>query len=102
MKLFEIALPVFENNGRSYEASLLAWEELALERAGGFTRRPDGVGQWGDCDRGRIYEDVMRPYHVACSAETMAALLADAFKLFPDQVAIFVAEIGTATIHYRA
>ena len=97
-KLFEIALPLYANNGFPYEARLAQWEERALEVAGGFSRRPDGEGAWRDPSNGHVYRDAMRPYRIACSDEAFATLTAHAFRLFSDQVAIFTAELGTADI----
>lgn len=99
-KLYEIALPVTDNSGMGYAGALLAWEALALERAGGFTSFPEARGCWRG-DDGRVYTDTMRPYRVLCSPAAMRALVFDAFRLFPDQVAIFVATIGTAEIINR-
>ena len=103
--LYEIALPTKANDGSDYASALIAWEAKALQRAGGFTRRPDGEGAWADQAEAsgpiKVYRDTMRPFRVACEQAIMDDLLRDAFKLFPDQLAIFVATIGTAEIVYR-
>lgn len=101
MLLYEIALPKLDNAGRDCTAALLAWEQVALTNAGGFTRLPHAVGAWRGND-GREYHDIMQCYRVAVdTAPQFAPLLNSAFVLFPDQVAIFYAQIGTATIRYR-
>lgn len=101
MRYFEIALPTVTNDGKEYSDALQRWEGCALAIAGGFTRRPDGDGHWRDPDTGRVFVDRMRSYRVACDAKEFARLLGIAFDLFPDQLAIFTAEIGEATIHNR-
>lgn len=101
VKLYEIALPLRSNAGACYHAELCAWEAHALGYAGGFTRRPDGDGQWQDPKSGKVYRDVMRPYRIACKPKVFARLLDRAFDLFADQEAIFTAEIGTAKIVAR-
>lgn len=96
---YEIALPLAANDGADYAQALTAWEASALSIAGGFTRRPDGEGTWQDPKDGTVYRDTMRSYRIACTAVQFDALVALAFELFPDQVGLFTAQIGTATIY---
>lgn len=100
--LFEIALPVKANDGADYAEALAAWEERALAVAGGFTRLPDADGAWRDPSDGKVYRDRMRGYRVMCNRREFTSLTYDAFRLFPDQVAIFTATIGSATVYDRA
>lgn len=97
--LFEIALPLNTNDGENYNAAHKAWTVQAAKVAGGFTQRPPGLGMWQD--KGTLYVDDMIPYRLACSAEQFAALVDEAFRLFPDQLAIFTARIGDADIISR-
>ena len=99
-RLWEFQLPEATNAGDPYVLSLHEWEDTALGHAGGYTRLPAGDGFWRD---GQVtYQDRMVLYRVLCDRDTMQTLLDAAFRLFPDQTAIFVADIGTATIHYRS
>ncbi len=101
MNLYEFALPTKANNGDDYSDALKAWEDIALNRCNGFTRMPDVDGFWRDGDDGKVYADRMRGYRIACKPAQMRAMRDDAFRLFPDQVALFVATIGTADIVSR-
>jgi hypothetical protein len=106
MKLFEIALPDVSNSGMSYDIARKCFEDDALEYAEGFTALPAARGVWrakpslGDPSP-KTYRDVMHCYRIACDAGTFAILINRAFYLFPDQLAIFHAEIGEATISER-
>jgi hypothetical protein len=99
-KLYEIALPILSNDGsRPYVAARACWELRALEIAGGYTRRAVGRGFWKH--EGKIYVDDMIPYRVACSPAQLQLLVAEAFRLFPDQVAICTTEMGEQNIVLR-
>ena len=100
MKLYEIAIPLCNNAGLSTTPERKAWEKTVLKLSGGYTRLPAADGAWGD-DSGKVFLDRVYSYRLACSAEVFAAVLAEAFRVFSDQLAIFTAEIGTATIHER-
>lgn len=102
MPLWEIALPAFTNDGQAIPEAHAAWQARALHIAGGYTRRPDGIGVWRDPADGKTCVDVMGSYRVACSAEAFGALLDEAFRIFPDQVGIYTARIGEATIVDRS
>lgn len=101
MKLYSIALPDATNSGRKTLIARATWENRALELSGGFTRRPAGEGSWRDPKSGEIFHDVMHSYEVACGELVWRQLVAAAFELFPDQLAIFTAEIGYASIVER-
>lgn len=100
MKLYQITLPMFDNAGLNTNVARVQWEKAALQAAGGFTRLPAAEGAWLGPD-GKTYTDRSRAYHIACEEWAFAGLLAEAFRLFPDQLAIFTAEIGMAIIHER-
>ena len=102
MKHFEILLPVVSNDKKPYIAALATWERAALKIAGGFTELPLASGVWRDEATGETYRDAVQPYRVACSREQWAQLVMEAFRLFPDQLAIFYCELGEATIETRA
>lgn len=101
MKAFLIALPVFDNAGRSYDKAHAAFQKCALETAGGYTRRPHGEGAWRDPADGRVYVDSMVPYVVACTRPRFNLLKREAFRLFPDQVALYWQELGEVHIERR-
>jgi len=100
MNLYEIALPARDNSGKDTEQAQAAWCARALELAGGYTEKPPALGVW--LDKGKTYRDEMVGFQVACEPTVKDKLLAAAFELFPDQLAIFVSQVGTATIHERA
>lgn len=100
MKLYQFNLPTHTNAGLSYEAARKRWERHAIAAAGGLTRAfgfADGV--WVDGDR--KYLETIAVYQITCEVSTFKLILAHAFECFPDQLAIFTAELGTATIHSR-
>jgi hypothetical protein len=99
MKLWQFTLPNYANDGASYATARAEWERKARERAGGLTHIGMTVGQW--VDAGKLYYEPMQTYQVAASSDIADELLADAFELFPDQQALFRAEIGTASIVER-
>lgn len=99
MNLYEIALPARDNAGKDVSGAHRAWQARALWLAHGYTEKLPARGVWQD--GGTTYVDEMIAYQVACDAAVKDKLLAAAFELFPDQLAIFVSQIGTATIHGR-
>lgn len=100
LKLYEIALPVRDNGGKETAGAMLAFETIALEKVEGYTKRPAGQGAWQGSD-GRIYYDDMVPYRIACEAAIWPTILDAAFRLFPDQLALYHAELGVVTITTR-
>ena len=101
MQLFEIALPDVDAHAEDYGYERFAWKEEALEFAGGYTVLGKGRGAWRDPKTDIVWAETMHWYQVACDVNTMSDLVAHAFRLFPDQKAIFYAEIGWATIRNR-
>jgi hypothetical protein len=101
MILHSITLPTTDNDGRSTESALRAWQSIAVALAGGYTRGSPETGAWLGSDN-RLYSDISVTYRVACDHETIwRKLVAKAFELFPDQLAICHAVIGTAEIENR-
>lgn len=99
MKLYEIQLPARDNSNESTYSALRRFENALLDIAGGYTDCGKAGGLWADGPK--IYRDTVILYHVACEPEQFNRILTAAFKLFPDQLAIFTAVIGEATIHSR-
>ncbi len=100
MKLYEIALPTKTNAGHTTLDECADWEAEVLLRAGGFSEMVTSVGLWKD-DTGKVHRDVCRRYQVACTEEIWRMIVRFAFRTFPDQLAIFHACIGEATIEDR-
>jgi len=98
--LYQINLPIVDNKSRSAIATHIEWRAQVLFAIGGYTRLSDVTGIWIN-DAGKRFSDISASYQIACDAETWRELIALAFKLFPDQEAIFHARIGTATIEER-
>ena len=102
MKYFEIILPLADNKGRLVPQRHKLFQDYALTNAGGLTIvGGEHAGLWSDERTGRIYRDALAIYRVATTDEIFAQIVAEAFRLFSDQEAIFHAEIGTATIASR-
>lgn len=100
MRLYQFTLPVRTNAGLSYELARKTFEREALKLAGGYTA-PQSFkrGVWRGAERD--YKEEVAEYTVACEPATFKALLAVAFEAFPDQEALFTADLGPATIHTR-
>lgn len=97
LKLFEIQVPLKSNLGKEYSKQIYRFEEYLLKHTGGFNQRPWVTGQWMSAN-GQVYKDMMLPYHIACDEKVMKLILRKAFELFPDQLGLYVAEIGQAFI----
>jgi hypothetical protein len=100
MRLFQFTLPVHTNAGLSYELARKRFSREAVKLAGGITE-PETLhrGVWQG--EGRTYRELVAVYQVACDQETADKLLAVAWDAFPDQEALFVADLGPAVIHTR-
>lgn len=98
MQLYEIALPDRSNNGRiDYSGDRAEWRVEAMRLAGGLTSLGTRVGMWRDPSDGMIYDETMHWYQIAVEDDQIIADLVDkAGELFPDQLAFFVAKVGTA------
>lgn len=99
MRFYEIQLPARDNRKQDTYVARQQFERAALKAVGGFNRGPNSQGAWKD--GATVYRDTMVPYRVACTEEQFAGLLMTAFQLFPDQLAIFTADLGTAHIAER-
>ncbi len=97
MRVFEIILPRRDNSGVALHQAHMHYQEALLDCFGGFTQY-DVQGIWHD-DGGKRYTDYSVAYRVALDDEP--ELVAMAEPLFPDQLAFYVAEIGTAEIIKR-
>lgn len=97
MRVYQFNLPVYDNMGSSLMNEVRAWEVGAVALAGGFTLL-DGRGAWKD---GEIQREEMRVYQVMCEQETFEQLLADAFRLFRDQKALFTISLGDGAVYHR-
>jgi hypothetical protein len=103
MIVYQIALPIMSNDGLTeYSHNLHEWEQIALDEVGGYTDLGIRHGVWRDV--GRTYSENMQGYQLAIDSDRPFALgrLIDAAKrLFPDQVAFYLAKVGTAEIIYN-
>lgn len=100
-RLYLFSLPVRTNAGLTCELARKRWAAEALKLAGGVTE-PQAFhkGVWDNGD-GQTYREEVAEYKVATDKDTFAKLLAFAFDQFPDQEAIFTADLGAASIHMR-
>lgn len=104
MNVYQIALPVFSNDGRvNYARARAVWQDEALRLAGGYTEIGRRVGAWRDPSDGAVYREPMEWYEVATDdAFTFGILVERAFELFPDQLSFYTAQVGAAQIINRA
>jgi hypothetical protein len=100
VKLYQFNLPTRDNSGARLGMAHRNWSRLALELAGGLTEHK-GQGAW--LDGGKVYHDALIVYTVATADITVFdRLVSEAFKCFPDQLAIYAAVIGTAAVYERS
>lgn len=94
MKLYQIVLPLFHNDGRkSYGGAHDDMRASMIKRAGGYTLLAHGsMGAWRDGNR--LYNEPVAVYQVACDPLVKAELAIDALALFSDQKSLFIAELG--------
>jgi hypothetical protein len=95
MNVYQIALPDL-----GHIATRRQWATKALETAGGFTYVGSRQGAWMS-DDGKVYDEQMHWYEVACARDTWDALVAYAFQLFPNEQAIYTARVGECEIITR-
>lgn len=96
--LFEIAVPVKDNAGAVVpEGRHFAFENECMHRVGGYSKMPDIDGAWRNAE-GRIFYDRMRSYRVLTDRDTALHLVSVALRIYQDQEAIFLSEIGRAWI----
>lgn len=100
MRLFEALLPQRTNSGGSYATSISDWLHEALRLAGGFTIVTDDArGAWSNGDRTML--DNSSLIRVACAERDWRKLRRAFFRLFPDQLTLFWADLGEAVIEER-
>jgi hypothetical protein len=104
--VYQFALPIMSNDGTvDYTNALHAWEQAALIEAGGYTDLGIRHGVWRDDATGKTFAENMQGYQIAVDEDgqpfARQHLLDEAQRLFPDQLAFYVAKIGTAEIEYR-
>lgn len=93
--LFEIAVPAVDNAGKA--TPLFDFETALISIVRGFTKLLVAEGTWVSPE-GKTYVDSMQCYRVACSADRMREVIVSAARIFADQEALFVSEIGRAWI----
>ena len=102
MKLYQFNLPLYDNAGKSCERAHIDFKSACKMYAGGYTvQGTNAVGEWYCTDDGNTYKDEIVIYQVAVDAKGFKRILEEAFNSFPDQLAIFTAIVGEATIHAR-
>ena len=101
MHVYEITLPLKTNSGVSARAAHRAYRAWLLDTFGGYSQR-QCAGVWRD-DKGQTFRDLSAVYSVAAgpNAPYIGALAAQAMRLFPDQLAFYVAKVGEAEIIVR-
>lgn len=105
LHVYEIALPVKCNAGKSLNGAHEAFRIILLHEFGGYTKLPSAEGAWYCEKLGRVMYDVMVSYriavdelHSANGPGVMSYLAGRAGNLFPDQEAFFVSRVGIARI----
>lgn len=98
--LYQFVLPDVANDGvTDYSDARRAFERDALSIAGGFTYLGTAQGAW--VDNGKVFRERNHVYHVATNAKDAAEITNRAFNHFPDQFAIYRAEIGKGALVER-
>lgn len=105
MRLYEIILPVLDNQGQPTREAHAAFRSRLRSLSGGFTYS-NVSGEWTD-DQGQVFTDDSIAYRFAEPESRQAStaiphIVSLAARLFPDQLAIFWAQVGDATIWTRA
>lgn len=108
MNLYQIALPDTTVQFQPHQAARNharqmrdKWVSHALSLAGGYTELGSRAGAWSDPMSVDTVVETMHWYQVATDTKTMGSLVEIAFDLFPDQKAIFYANVGRAIIMPR-
>lgn len=94
--LHQITLPLNDNAGAALTEAHAKLSRAIVGEAGGCTTF-DASGQWLT-DTGHVQAEPVRCYQVACDVEVWRSIVRLSKVLFPDQLAIFHATIGAATI----
>ena len=91
------------NTGASYLPEIGRWETYLLTTYGGFTRLPACHGAWRDPKTGTIYRDAPIPYQIALTNQwDIENVTARALRIFDDQKAIYVTNLGVSHVVERA
>jgi len=86
MKLYEILIPVTNNDKRAFSrVHHKVWEKVVRESTGGLSVCPTIEGQW--VNKGTVYVERMRPVRIACNARVMRRL-AEAAKRHYHQLSV--------------
>jgi len=73
MKLYEILIPVADNEKRVFSRiHRKVWEKVVRDTAGGLSTCAPVDGQW--VDGGKVYSERMQPVRIACSAPKIRKL----------------------------
>ncbi len=99
MRVYRFHLPDTGNDGRDYGLARAEWLHQAAFIAGGYTLLGEARGLWRDGSA--TYAETMHIVEVAVEdgADSVRGhLVALAKQYFPDQLAIYSAEVGQAWI----
>ena len=94
---FCIHVPTHDNSGQDMTINLALFEQKLFDLFGGFHRENPVQGAWRD--NGKDYRETMVPFKFAAENAMSSALIA-AKQCFPDQVAFYIVQTGTAQIVY--
>jgi hypothetical protein len=114
MNLYQITLPAFAKLSdasphvdewrKTMLEKAVEWRKTVLEKAGGYTQLNAAQGAWIDethDTRRHPISDILTVYQIACEPAAWRAIVAKAFECFPNEKAIFWAQIGDATVEFR-
>lgn len=102
MRLYRFFLPLLDNKGGDYSAAIDEFRSLALDVAGGYTDIGLARGAWRDEKTGEVYHDSLALIDVALpNVAQFDVVKARALEIFPDQIALFTADIGESIATYR-
>lgn len=99
MHIYRFVLPVLDNAGSSMVGSFSLLKDYVLDAIGGYTEQSEVSGVWKD-DKGQIYQDRSFVLDVAIGGEfrreALVSLVHRVRSLWPDQISLFVADVGQA------
>ena len=82
----DLLLPVADNNGRPFSSEdFLAFEDLLIALAGGFTRRGEVTGTWRSPASGQVFHDQTRAYAVTVPADVADSVVRSLSSFITDR-----------------
>lgn len=94
MRLYRFTLPMKDNAGVTMTLAYVQFRRFLLNTLGGYTETATVEGAW--TDKGQVYRDKSWTIEAACERDQYAPILEKVRELWPDQLSLFVADVGEA------